>query len=405
MTPTRAPCITAACSALALSLLAISRIQSDDQGLAQRNFAFAQQQLALALRRLGASDLNPRTVNPDGALLLVQSKDWTSGFFPGSLWFLYEYSGAENWKFAAQQFTRNVEQEKSNGTTHDMGFKMFCSFGNGYRLTHDPEYREILLQSARMLITRYNPTVGCIRSWDHHQHLWQFPVIIDNMMNLELLFWASKESGDRTYSDIARRHAEITMKNHFRSDYGTWHVLNYDPATGAVLDRHTHQGYAHESTWARGQAWALYGFTMVYRETRDRRFLNQAIAIADYILNHRNLPEDKVPYWDFEVPNIQNEPRDASAAAVICSALFELSTFLSREGERYKTVANKILESLSSEEYLARLGENGNFLLKHAVGNKPAASEIDVPIIYADYYFLEANLRKLGIEKAEEGMK
>jgi rhamnogalacturonyl hydrolase YesR len=399
------PIIFLALPVFALALFPLSRNQTDGMQLAQRNLAFAQEQLALALQRLGASDLNPRTVNQDGTLLLVQSKDWTSGFFPGSLWFLYEYTGAENWKTAAQKFTRNVEQEKSNGTTHDMGFKMFCSFGNGYRLTNDPEYKEILLQSARMLITRFNPTVGCIRSWDHHQHLWQFPVIIDNMMNLELLFWAAKESGDRTFYDIALKHAETTLQNHFRPDYSTWHVLDYSPVDGKVLNRHTHQGYAHESTWARGQAWALYGFTMVYRETRDQRFLSQAIAIANYLLNHKNLPEDMVPYWDFDVPNIDHEPRDASAAAVICSALFELSTFLNQEGARYKAAANKIFESLSSEKYLAKLGENGNFLLKHTVGNKPADSEIDVPSIYADYYFLEANLRKLRIEKMEERTK
>jgi uncharacterized protein YyaL (SSP411 family) len=225
------------------------------------------------------------------------------------------------------------------------------------------------------------------------------------MMNLELLFWATKESGDSTFYNIALRHAETTMKNHFRKDYSTWHVLNYDTTTGQVLDRHTHQGYAHESTWARGQAWALYGFTMLYRETRDRRFLNQAIHIANFILNHKNLPEDMVPYWDFDVPNIDKEPRDASAAAIICSALYELSTHLGREGAKYKSAADRMLASLSSEKYLAKPGENANFLLMHAVGNKPANSEIDVPIIYADYYFLEANLRKLKIEKMADGMR
>ena len=405
MMPTLQLIIPALIAALVLSLPFLSRPRGDERGLAQRNLAFAQEQFLLALQRLQPSDLNPRTLNADGTLQLVPSRDWTSGFFPGSLWLLYEYTGMESWRASAQKFTRNVEQEKSNGTTHDMGFKMFCSFGNGYRLTNDAEYKEILLQSARMLITRFNPLVGCIRSWDHHQHLWQFPVIIDNMMNLELLFWAAKVSGEAAFYDIALRHAETTMKNHFRSDYGTWHVLNYDSATGAVLNRHTHQGYAHESTWARGQAWALYGFTMVYRETRDRRFLEQAQHIADYILNHKNLPEDMVPYWDYDVPNIENEPRDASAAAVMCSALFELGTHLRPGGARYKSAAEKTLTSLSSQKYLAKLGENGNFLLQHAVGNKPANSEIDVPIVYADYYFLEANLRKLRLEESVDGIR
>ncbi len=389
----------------ALTLFSLSQNRADGVQLSQKNLAFAQKQLALALQQIGNSDRNPRTINEDGTLQLVPSNDWTSGFFPGCLWFIYEYTNEAKWKIAAQKFTRNLEQEKLNGTTHDMGFKMYCSFGNGYRLTGDREYKEILLESAKMLITRFNPKVGCIRSWDHHQHLWQYPVIIDNMMNLELLFWAAKESGDLTFYNIARQHAETTMKNQFRPDYSTWHVLNYDTTTGQVLDRHTHQGYAHESTWARGEAWALYGFTMVYRETREQRFLNQAIHIADFILNHKNFPKDMVPYWDFDAPNITQEPRDASGAAIMCSALYELSTHLGREGDKYESAADKILASLSSEKYLAKLGENANFLLMHVIGNKPGNIEIDVPIIYADYYFLEANLRKLKIEKTADGMK
>ncbi|MGH7454633.1 MAG: glycoside hydrolase family 88 protein [bacterium] len=389
----------------ALTLFSLSRNRADGVQLSQRNLAFAQKQLALALQHLGDSQNNPRTINENGTLQLVPSKDWTSGFFPGCLWLIYEYTGEAKWKIAAQKFTRNLEQEKLNGTTHDMGFKMFCSFGNGYRLTGDREYKEILLESAKILITRFNPKVGCIRSWDHHQHLWQYPVIIDNMMNLELLFWATKESGDSTFYNIALKHAETTMKNHFRVDFSTWHVLNYDTTTGKVLDRHTHQGYAHESTWARGQAWALYGFTMVYRETREQHFLNQAVHIANFILHHKNFPDDMVPYWDFDAPNINQEPRDASAATIICSALYELSTHSGSQGAKYKSAADKILASLSSEKYLAKLGENANFLLMHAVGNKPSNSEIDAPIIYADYYFLEANLRKLKIEKMADGSR
>lgn len=291
-----------------------------------------------------------------------------------------------------------MEQEKLNATTHDMGFKMFCSFGNGYRLTEDPRYKDILLQSAGTLVTRFNPKVGCIRSWDHNQERWQFPVIIDNMMNLELLFWAGKTSGDSTFYKIALSHAETTLRNHFRPDYSTRHVLNYDPATGAVLDRHTHQGFSHESTWSRGQAWGLYGFVMCYRETKQERFLKQARHIADFILTHKNLPGDMVPYWDFDAPNIPNEPRDASAAAIVCSALYELRVHLGDDGAGYKNAADKILASLSSPNYRAEPGRNGFFLLKHSVGSKPGNSEVDVPLIYADYYFLEANLRKMKIE-------
>jgi unsaturated chondroitin disaccharide hydrolase len=363
------------------------------------NFQFASEQLSLALEALGDSKLNPRNTEPDGSLRLVKSKSWTSGFFPGNLWYLYEYTKEDKWKKAATQFTSNIEDQQYNGQTHDMGFKMYCSYGNGLRLTGDPAFKEILLQSAKTLITRFNPKLGCIRSWDHNSDKWQFPVIIDNMMNLELLFWATKASGDSTFYDIAVSHAETTMKNHFREDNSSYHVVNYDTLTGNVLDKHTHQGYAHESAWSRGQAWGLYGYTLMYRETGDERFLNQATKIAEYILNHPNMPKNMVPYWDFNAPGIPNEPRDASAAAVISSALYELSSYAGEKKDRYLHAANKILESLSSPAYRAIIGQNNNFILLHSVGSKPMGSEVDVPIVYADYYFLEANLRKLTFDK------
>jgi len=375
---------------------AFCRSESGSLDLVRKNFHFVEGQLSRALDYIGDSELNPRSTNADGSLRLVASGDWTSGFFPGNLWLLYEYSGDEKWQGAARRFTENVEEEQHNGTTHDMGFKMFCSFGNGYRLTHDPHYKDILLQSANTLITRYNEKVGCIRSWDHNRDRWQFPVIIDNMMNLELLFWATKVSGDSAYYKIARNHARTTQKNHFRADYSSWHVIDYDTTTGAILNRHTHQGFSHDSAWARGQAWGLYGFTMCFRETGDQDFLEQALQIAGFILDHESLPEDMVPYWDFDAPNIPNEPRDASAAAIICSALYELSGYAGAEGDKYRAAADKILASLSSPEYRAQPGDNNYFLLKHSVGSKPANSEVDTPLIYADYYFLESNLRKSG---------
>jgi rhamnogalacturonyl hydrolase YesR len=367
---------------------------SDGLDLVESNFAFAQEQLSLALDAIGDSHLNPRSTNEDGSLHLVKSGDWTSGFFPGNLWMIYEYSGDEKWRTAARKFTANVEEEQHNGTTHDMGFKMYCSVGNGYRLTNDARYKEILLQSARTLVTRFNEKVGCIRSWDHNSDRWQFPVIIDNLMNLELLFWATKVSGDSSYYKIALAHANTTLKNHYRSDNSSWHVIDYDTSTGAILNRHTHQGYSHDSAWSRGQAWGLYGFTMCYRETGDDNFLQQARKIADFILSHKNLPEDSVPYWDFDAPNIPDEQRDASAAAIICSALYELSDHLGNNGSKYRNAADKILASLSTPKYRAQIGGNNNFLLMHSVGSKPANSEVDTPLIYADYYFLEANLRK-----------
>ncbi|MFC2080955.1 glycoside hydrolase family 88 protein [Bacteroidota bacterium] len=358
----------------------------------------SEDQLNRALEFLGDTNRSPASTRDDNTMELVSSSSWISGFFPGSLWYMYEFNKDEKWKEAATHFTLNIEEEKFNGRTHDMGFKMYCSFGNAYRLTGMKEYRDVLVQSANTLITRFNPTVGCIRSWDHNTDKWDYPVIIDNMMNLELLFWASKETHDSTYYKIALKHAETTLRNHFREDNSSYHVLSYDTLTGEVVKRNTHQGHAHESAWGRGQAWGLYGFTMTYRETGDKRFLDQAVKIADFILKHPNLPEDMVPYWDFDAPDIPHAERDASAAAIMASALYELSTYAEgMEKERYLDAADRILASLSSENYMAEPGTNNFFLLKHCVGNHPKGSQVDVPLAYADYYFLEANLRKMKL--------
>lgn len=369
-----------------------------NKDLVEGNFEFASQQFSLMLEEIGDTSLNPRNTEEDGSLRLVKSRDWTSGFFPGALWYLYDYTKDEKWQEAAERFTANVEDQQWNAKTHDMGFKMYCSYGNGLRLANDPTYQDILFQSAKTLITRFSPTVGCLRSWDHNSDKWQFPVIVDNMMNLELLFWATKTTGDSTFYDIAVAHAETTMKNHFRDDNSSYHVVNYDTLTGLVMDKHTHQGYSHESSWARGQAWGLYGYTMVYRETGDTRFLDQANKIAEYILSHPNLPNDLVPYWDFNALSIPDEPRDASAAAVISSALYELSSYSIGKKAEYLNKANTILESLSSPAYRASLGKNNYFLLMHSTGSYPHDSEIDVPIVYADYYWLEANMRKIKFD-------
>jgi uncharacterized protein YyaL (SSP411 family) len=328
----------------------------------------------------------------------VRSRDWTSGFYPGCLWLIYEHTGDGIFLEAAKHFSKNVEQEQFNDGTHDLGFMMYCSFGNGHRLTNDASYRDVVIQSAKTLATRFNPNVGCTKSWDHNQDKWQYPVIIDNMMNLELLFWVARETDDTDLYNLAVTHAETTMKNHYRGDHSSWHVLDYDTITGEVLHRHTHQGYAHESAWARGQSWGFYGYTMTYRETGDQKYLDQAKNIADFLLNHENLPEDMVPYWDFNAPGIPDEPRDASAAAILCSGLYELSTHLGAQGGPYKEAADQILTSLSSEKYRAAVGENHNFILMHSVGHLPNNSEIDVPIIYADYYFIEACMRKLELD-------
>lgn len=341
--------------------------------------------------------VSPRTVE-DGKLKLVKSGDWTSGFFPGNLWMVYEITGDTKWKQVALDFTLPLAKEQWNGGTHDMGFKMFCSFGKAWQFTGDSTYRDILIQSAQTLATRFNPAVGCIRSWDHNTDKWDFPVIIDNMMNLELLMWAAKETGDENLKNIAVTHAQTTTKYHFRADNSSYHVIDYNPETGEVENKHTHQGYSHESAWARGQAWGLYGYTMMFRETGMPEFLVQAEKIAEYILNQPGIAEGKIPYWDFNAPNIPNEPYDASAGAIIAAAFFELAGY-STKAEQYNNVAGKLLATLSSADFLAQVGENGGFLLKHSTGHLPHNSEIDVPIVYADYYYLESILKQKNMEK------
>ncbi|MBC8006204.1 MAG: glycoside hydrolase family 88 protein, partial [Verrucomicrobia bacterium] len=304
---------------------------------------------------------------------------------------LYQSTGDIKWEQQARAFTSKIEKEKMNGGTHDMGFKIYCSFGNGYRLTNDPGYKEVIIQSAKTLSTRFNPKVGCIRSWDHNKDKWDYPVIIDNMMNLELLFAATHMTGDSSFYKIAVSHANTTMQNHFRSDFSSYHVIDYDPITGNVTKRNTHQGFSHESAWARGQAWALYGYTMCYRETKNPKYLELAEKIAGFILNHPNLPADLVPYWDFNASGIPNEPRDASAASIIASAFYELSAY-SEKGKYYRGLADKIMENLTTD-YRSSLGENKGFILVHSTGSKPMNSEVDVPLNYADYYYLEALFR------------
>lgn len=342
--------------------------------------------------------LNPRSMEGGEVMFVSDVHDWCGGFYPGCLWYLYELNPSADVKGAAHRHSKLIEEEKYNGRTHDMGFKMYCSFGNGARLTENEEYKNILIQSAQTLITRFNPTVGCLRSWDHNADKWDFPVIIDNMMNLELLMWAFKETKDSVYYNVAVAHANTTLKNHFREDNSTFHVISYDTLTGEVMKKNTHQGLNHESAWSRGQAWGLYGYTMMYRETGIKEYLEQAENIANYVYSHKNMPQDLIPYWDFDAPNIPNEPRDVSAAAIMASALYELSGYNEKKAETYLRLADSTLYTLASNEYFA--GENAKhpYLLEHSTGSKPHNSEIDVPLIYADYYFVEALIRKLNIE-------
>lgn len=349
-------------------------------------------QRKMAISLLKSPGKFPRTLDKNGILQVCDTSWWTCGFFPGTLWYLYEYSKDKKLKEYAQLFSERLQGTEYATNTHDIGFIIFCSFGNGYRLTGTPDYKAKIVIAAKTLSTRFNPTIGCIKSWD----FWpaSYPVIIDNMMNLELLFEASKITGNPQFKAIAVNHANTTLRNHFRNDASCYHVVIYQPKTGDIIQKRTRQGYSDESSWARGQAWALYGYTMCYRETKDSCYLVQAQNIADFILNHPHLPKDKIPYWDFDDPKIPDSYRDASAGAIICSALIELSQYVPTKTSRtYLNAAKQQLQSLASPNYSTNSKKNANFLLKHSVGSLPDNSEINVPLSYADYYYIEALLR------------
>ena len=335
----------------------------------------------------------PRTIDSTGNIIYAKPSWWTSGFVPGTLWYLFNYTEEPEWYDDARLFTKKVESEQYDTTTHDLGFMLYCSFGNGYRLTGDTAYRRILLTGAKSLSKRFNKKTGCIQSWGRTKK-WEFPVIIDNMMNLELLMWAFTVSKDSTYFKICTSHADTTMKNHFRPDYSSYHLVSYDTITGKPMIKQTVQGASDSSAWARGQSWGLYGYTVMYRYTHFDRYLQQAKHIADFLINNPNLPADKIPYWDYNAPGIPNAKRDASAGAIMASALIELSGYVdSLSSKKYLDVAEKQVLSLSSPAYRAEAGKNGNFILMHSVGNMPAKSEVDVPLTYADYYYVEALTR------------
>ncbi|ANW95349.1 glucuronyl hydrolase [Wenyingzhuangia fucanilytica] len=327
----------------------------------------------------------------------VGYRDWCSGFYPGVLWYAYEYSKDEEIRKGAEAFTASLKDiAYTPADNHDIGFMMYCSYGNGYRLTGNEEYKDILLASADTLATLYNPKVGTILSWPGMTEKMGHNTIIDNMMNLELLFWAAKNGGDHKLYDIAKSHAEVSMKYLVRPDNSIYHVICFDQETGEFVKGITHQGYADESMWARGQGWGIYGFSMSYRETGDEEFLNTAIGLADHFIER--LPEDGIPYWDFDDPKIPNAPKDASAAGVVACGMLELSSLVKDEAlkTKYFNAAKSLITKLSSDEYLS--GDVNDALLLHSTGHMPHNSEIDVPIVYADYYFMEALLR---LKKAE----
>lgn len=353
------------------------------------------QSLRMAKSLENSKELLPKTVDRFGNLETCKSDWWVSGFFPGQLWYLYEFSKNEEVKNYAIEFSKRVEKEKFTTDNHDVGFIIHCSFGNGYRITNDSAYLEVIKTASNSLITRFNKKIGAIRSWDTGQwnKQWQYAVIIDNMMNLEMLLWAAKEFKEPKFYDVAVNHANTSMRDHYRSDFSSFHVVSYDTITGLPELKHTAQGYKHESAWARGQSWGLYGFVMMYRFTKDEKYLNHAKSIAGFLINHPRMPEDKIPYWDYDAPNIPDAYRDVSAASIMCSALIELSGYVDKKlSKKYLEIAETQIRSLYSN-YRNAQGNNGNFILKHGVGHMPNNTEVDVPLTYADYYFIEALMR------------
>ncbi|MGJ8679750.1 glycoside hydrolase family 88 protein [Paraglaciecola sp.] len=340
---------------------------------------------------------NPKnipTAFTDGKTKFTKPMGWTSGFVAGNFWYIYEHTQDKSWLNTANQWTHALEDMRFNRKTHDIGFIMSSSYGHGLRLTKEQSYGPLLDDAAKTLMERYNPNIGVTFSWSWGT--WEFPVIIDNMMNLELLFNASLRTGDKTFHDAAVSHATVTMKHHYRPDHSSYHLVNYDRDTGLPNNKQTFQGIADDSSWARGQSWGAYGYTMVYRFTQDKKFLQHAKNIVNYLLTHKNMPEDLVPYFDYDAPDdpeVTNY-RDSSAASLLASALLELATYVDQtEADRYKKAAMKIIRSLSSPEYLAAKGQNGHFLLKQATGHYPANLDLNSALNYGDYYYLEALTR------------
>ena len=394
---------------LGISLLVLAGCTSQKQtesNFIQENIdnAVAQETIQTDIIEKSGKILNPRTINKDGSIVYVPIDDWCSGFFPGNIWYTYELTGDKKWLPLAEKYTEALDSVQYLTWHHDVGFMIGSSYLNGYRFAGKEEYKPVIIQTAKSLSTRFRPAAGVLQSWDadkgwQAERGWKCPVIIDNMMNLELLFEASKLSGDSTYYNIAVKHADATMKNHFRANNSCYHVVDYDPVTGEVRKKQTAQGYADESAWARGQAWAIYGYTMCYRFTKNPAYLQQARHIADFFFGLPNLPEDLIPYWDMKAPGIPNVPRDASAGAIMASALYELRGYVSAEdGKRYQDIADKIVDSLN-QHYRAKPETTYGFLLLHSTGHHPGGDEIDVPINYADYYYLEALARKAALEQ------
>lgn len=391
-------------SAIGIIFQSCSNCRKDSpSGFISENVRFASGQYKLQTDLIEKSGhiLDPKTFI-DGKIRYVSREEWTSGFFSGSLWQLYALTDDPRWQKLAWKYTEPLDSAKYLTSHHDVGFIIESSFGNGIRLGGYSEWKNVIVEAAKSLSTRFRPVAGVIQSWNtdrgwQSKRGWECPVIIDNMMNLQLLFDATKYSGDSTFYRIAVSHADKTMENHFRQDYSCWHVVDYSLSDGSVRSKGTAQGYSDDSAWSRGQAWAIYGFTVCYRETKNPKYLTVAEKAFDFVANHPNFPEDGIPWWDLDAPPAPGVLRDVSAAAIMASALYELSSY--SRAEYYKGWADKIMKSLAGPDYRAVSGANGNFILMHSVGSIPHNSEVDVPLNYADYYFLEALNRKKNLEQ------
>lgn len=363
--------------------------KKDMEKLIDQQFKLAASQYKILEKNVPDSMMPKTLSNKTNKVESSNTKWWCSGFFPGSLLYIYEHTNDQEVLRIAQKRLAIQEKEKHYTGNHDLGFMMYCSFGNAYRLFNKPADKSTIDTAAASLTTRYRPQIKSIQSWNKNQNF-NCPVIIDNMMNLELLLWVSQNGGDQRFREVAINHANSTLANHYRPDHSAFHVLDYNLETGNFVGKN-HQGFNDGSAWSRGQAWGFYGFTMMYRFIKDEKYLQQARDIAQFLLNHPNMPSDLIPYWDFNAPNIPNALRDASAASIIASGLLELSRYTSgKERKTYVAASKKIIEKLASSDYLAKPGENGGFLLKHGVGFFNANSEVDQPLTYGDYYFLEA---------------
>ncbi|MFV0604816.1 MAG: glycoside hydrolase family 88 protein [Niabella sp.] len=381
--------LTNYCIALLLLAASCSTANKISSNTIQGYEEFAANQYKILMKNT-PDDKMPVNYDPTKKSFKAAGTDWwTSGFYPGSLWLIYKATKDPVIKAEAEKRLKLEESIKYFTANHDIGFMIFCSFGTAYTITNNPEYKDVILTAAETATKRYNANMKAIQSWNKSAKF-TAPVIIDNMMNLEMLEWASQNGGSEKLAEIARNHANTTLKNHFRSDNSSYHVIDYNPETGAVIAKRTHQGYADESAWARGQAWGLYGYTMMYRFTKDNRYLDQAHKIATFILHHPNLPKDKIPYWDFNAPDIPTAKRDASAGAIIASALLELSQYTTGKLKKeYIKDATIMIQSLSTK-YRSAPGANKGFILQNSVGHLPGNSEVDVSLTYADYYYLEA---------------